>query len=118
MDSESNMWHEPDRPYIFNTASTAYLWTSYNIVTGENLDGSQGYYIYLYEDMVVVRGRDFASGKWIPAAQYCLTGYTGGSKTPHARTRNLTIIIICAAAAIAALTAGIIMVAFRKRKRV
>ncbi|MBQ2306263.1 MAG: metallophosphoesterase [Clostridia bacterium] len=118
MDSESNMWHEPDRPYIFNTASTAYLWTSYNIVTGENLDGSQGYYIYLYEDRVVVRGRDFASGKWIPAAQYCLTGYSGGGKTPHARTRNLTIIIVCAAAAIAALTAGIIMVAFRKRKRV
>lgn len=118
MDSESNIWHEHDRPFILNTAATAYLWTSYNIVTGENLDGSQGYYIYVYGGRVIVRGRDFASGKWIPAAQYCLTGYSGGGRAPRLSASKLTLIIVCAAAALAALSAGIIIVAIRRRKSV
>lgn len=55
-------------PNVFNTASVAYLWSSYYIPTGEYLKGSQGYYVYVYEDRVMVLGRDFENGKWIPSA--------------------------------------------------
>ncbi len=57
-------------PTIFNTASVAYLWTSYDVVKGENLEGSEGYYIRVYEDKVAVLGRDFVNGKWISSAQF------------------------------------------------
>ena len=72
LDSEGCM-HErtEDLPLtIFNTASTAYLWTSYNKVTGEALAGSQGYYVRIYEKCVAVLGRDFATGEWIPSALF------------------------------------------------
>ncbi len=55
-------------PNIFNTASVAYLWSSYYLPTGEYMKGSQGYYVKVYGDKVLVLGRDFASGKWIPSA--------------------------------------------------
>ncbi len=59
-----------DLPNIFNTASVAYLWTSYDNPTGEYLRGSQGYYIYVYEDKALVLGRDFELNKFIPSACY------------------------------------------------
>ena len=59
-----------DLPNVFNTASVAYLWTSYDNPTGEYLRGSQGYYIYVYEDKVLVLGRDFEQEKFIPSACY------------------------------------------------
>lgn len=55
-------------PNIFNTSSVAYLWTSYYIPTGEYLEGSQGYFVYVYSDKVIVMGRDFVENKWIPSA--------------------------------------------------
>lgn len=55
-------------PNIFNTASVAYLWSSMYVPTGEYLLGSQGYYVKVYADKVLVLGRDFLSGKWIPSA--------------------------------------------------
>ncbi len=55
-------------PNVFNTASVAYLWDSYYVPTGEYLKGSQGYYIKVYSDRVMVLGRDFTNGKWIPSA--------------------------------------------------
>lgn len=55
-------------PAAFNTASTAYLWTSYYVKGGEYLEGSQGYYIRLYDDKMIVMGRDFLKGKYIPSA--------------------------------------------------
>ncbi|WP_083205378.1 metallophosphoesterase [Bacillus sp. FJAT-27264] len=51
---------------MFNAASTAYLWTNED----EHKDGSQGFYVEIYSDKVLVRGRDFKTGTWIPAAQY------------------------------------------------
>lgn len=62
-------------PTIFNTAATGYLWTSYNKVTGEYLEGSQGYYIRVYKDKIVVQGRDFVNGKWIPSASFLVENY-------------------------------------------
>ncbi len=119
MDSERNIWHEDDKPYIFNTASTAYLWTSYNIVTGENLDGSQGYYIYLYDDKIIVRGRDFERGQWIPAAQYCLTGFKNWTDGRSANnTRSVIIAAVIAIGLTLAISATIIVIALKRRKRV
>ncbi len=72
LDSESCMFSGTDElpNRIFNTASVAYLWTSYDIVGGENLEGSQGYYIRVYSDRVEVLGRDFVSGEWVSSAQF------------------------------------------------
>jgi len=73
MDSVGNMF-EGDKKLpcrAFNCASVAYLWSGYNVVTGEHLNGSQGYMVKLCDGKLYVLGRDFAKGEWIPAAQYC-----------------------------------------------
>ncbi|MFF2091599.1 metallophosphoesterase family protein [Paenibacillus sp. NPDC058174] len=57
---------EVDMPAMFNAASVAYLWTDED----EHKDGSQGYYIEVYADRVLVRGRDFERGAWVEAAQF------------------------------------------------
>ncbi|MNW66289.1 hypothetical protein D3C74_447440 [compost metagenome] len=51
---------------MFNAASVAYLWTDED----EHKDGSQGFYVEVYRDHVLVRGRDFTRGEWVEAAQY------------------------------------------------
>lgn len=51
---------------MLNTASVAYLSTD----TEDYKKGSQGYYVEVYGDEVVVRGRDFASGSWLASAEY------------------------------------------------
>ncbi len=71
LDSESCMYERSKTlPSIFNTGSVAYLWTSYDVRGGENLEGSQGYYIRIYEDKVAVLGRDFVTGEWVSSAQF------------------------------------------------
>ena len=74
MDSTGNMFVGTDKLpcRIFNCASVAYLWSGYNVVTGEHLDGSQGYMVKLCDGKLYVLGRDFARGEWISAAQYCI----------------------------------------------
>jgi 3',5'-cyclic AMP phosphodiesterase CpdA len=72
MDSVSNMFEGtaelPCR--IFNCASVGYLWTGINTVTGEHLDGSQGYLVKICGSTLYVLGRDFCTGEWVSAAQY------------------------------------------------
>lgn len=51
---------------MFNAASVAYLWTN----ADERKTGSQGFYIEVYPDKVLVRGRDFTAGTWVESAQY------------------------------------------------
>ncbi len=72
MDSVSNMFEgTPDLPCrIFNCASAGYLWTGINVVTGEHLNGSQGYLVKICGSTLYVLGRDFCTGKWVSAAQY------------------------------------------------
>ncbi|MDU4698415.1 MAG: metallophosphoesterase [Paenibacillus sp.] len=53
-------------PAMFNAASVAYLWTDED----EHKDGSQGFYVEVYRDHVLVRGRDFTRGEWVEAAQF------------------------------------------------
>ena len=72
MDSKGNIFEgTEDLPiHIFNCASVSYLWSGFNTITGEDLAGSQGYFIEIYNGQILVRGRDFANSAWIPAAQY------------------------------------------------
>ncbi|ASA26582.1 metallophosphoesterase [Paenibacillus donghaensis] len=51
---------------MFNASSVAYLWTNED----KHKTGSQGYYVEVYSDRVVVRGRDFMNAAWIDSAQY------------------------------------------------
>ncbi|CAI6086219.1 metallophosphoesterase family protein [Cohnella sp. JJ-181] len=67
MEAERNgVYGEGKLPAMFNAASVAYLWTD----ADERKEGSQGYYVEVYEDRVVVKGRDFTAGAWVASAQY------------------------------------------------
>ena len=77
LNSEATMVERSDKlPTMFNTASVAYLWDGYDVKTGVNLDGSQGYYVRVYADKLLVLGRDFSTGEWISSAQF-VVDYAG-----------------------------------------
>lgn len=59
-------------PTILNTASCAYLWDDSCIATNEGIVGSEGWYVTVYENMLVVRGRDYVNGLWIGSAQFIM----------------------------------------------
>jgi hypothetical protein len=71
MNSKGNIFEGTDALPIhaFNCASVSYLWTAFNITSGENLYGSQGYAVDVYDGRIVVRGRDFIDSEWIASAQ-------------------------------------------------
>ena len=84
LDSEGTMYvRSEELPTIFSTASVAYLWTSYNIAGGENLDGSQGYYVRVYADKILVLGRDFTTGEWVSSAQFYVDCPGGKGPVTH-----------------------------------
>lgn len=83
MDSAHSMKARDERlPTIFNTAATAYLWNDACIATDVGFEGAQGYYLYAYEDKVLLRGRDFVTGQWIASAQF-LVSYEGSDDRPE-----------------------------------
>lgn len=51
-----------------NCASTAYLWTDED----EEAEGAQGFYVEVYEDYILLRGREFLEEKWCAVAQFLL----------------------------------------------
>lgn len=64
MESKQNAFF--DKASFFNTSAVGYLWTDDDVYR----KGSQGYFIDVYKDKLVVKGRDFEAKAWIPAAQY------------------------------------------------
>lgn len=70
LDSENCMYGGGDQAAIFNTSSVAYLWHSYDVVGGEYMAGSEGYYVQVFKDKVLVRGRNFLTGEWVSSAQF------------------------------------------------
>ncbi len=48
-----------------NCASVGYLWTDLDAATG----GSEGIFVEVYEDYILVRGREFLNGNWCAALQ-------------------------------------------------
>ena len=70
---DSNMTMLPGTsnfPTFFNTSSVSCLYTGYNVTAGEREEGSEGYYIEVYEDKILVRGRDFTTNSWRSSAQF------------------------------------------------
>lgn len=72
LDSD-NCMYEGENAKIFNTSAVAYLWHSYDIVTGERQTGSEGYYIRIYKDKVAILGRNFVTGEWVSSAQFVVS---------------------------------------------
>ncbi len=71
LNSEGCMHEKGDGlPTIFNTASAGYLWSSYDIIGGEAASGSHGYFVKVYNDRILVLGREFSEGKYIPSAMF------------------------------------------------
>jgi len=67
MEAENNMYPGLGKTAtMFNCASVAYLWTNED----KRKAGSQGYEVEVYQDKVVVRGRDFTTGTWIESARH------------------------------------------------
>ncbi|MBE6763785.1 MAG: hypothetical protein E7553_05450 [Ruminococcaceae bacterium] len=53
---------------FINAASTAYLWGDDNA----DFKGSQGLYVEVYEDYILIKGRDFTHQKWCGVAQFLI----------------------------------------------
>lgn len=71
LESEMNMYPADDTMCTaVNTASLGYLWSSYNKIGGEFEEGSQGYYVRVYDDKVVFLGREFEQSKWVPSGMF------------------------------------------------
>ncbi len=54
-----------------NCASVGYLWNDLDTATG----GSEGFYVEVYEDYILLRGREFIKGNWCAAAQFKIPVY-------------------------------------------
>ena len=89
LDADNSIYAPKNSAAIFNTASVSYLWQSYDLPTGERLEGSQGYYVKVYSDSVVVLGRDFANGKWVSSAQFVLEDKTTPEKIDTSELEKL-----------------------------
>lgn len=71
MEAKHTLYYDlayPAGPMMLNTASTAYLWNDED----EPIMGSQGYYVEVYPNEVIIKGRDFLRRKWIPTAQFVI----------------------------------------------
>ncbi len=69
-------------PAVVSTASCAYLWDDDCMATNVGIVGSEGYYLYLYEDYLIIRGRSYDRGEWIGSAQFVLSlKSSGGTET-------------------------------------
>lgn len=62
---------------MFNASSVGYLWTDED----EYLEGSECYYVDIYEHGVHVRGRNLINGTWIEQADYTVTYPSGVAVT-------------------------------------
>ena len=78
MDSVRNAYSGGDTfPFNFNTGSLADV--------SDLPKEAQGYIVEVYEDAVILKGRDFAANEWKGSAQYAVLyaeGENGGSFTP------------------------------------
>lgn len=75
MDAPNCMFGGGENAALFNTGSVADLWIP---STGESVVGSQGYYVQVYKDKVLVRGRDFVTGEWVASAQFVVNDRFSG----------------------------------------
>ena len=69
LEAERTMSYLNSGSCIFNTAGVAHLWDDKD-GAGYEVAGNQGYYVTVYEDAVLIRGRNFSTGEWISNAIY------------------------------------------------
>ena len=69
LEAEGTMRPRDSYPYMINTAATAYIAKGDGVRHHEE---AQALYVAVYEDKVLVRGRDVLNGKWLPTAQFVL----------------------------------------------
>ena len=67
MESANSMYGGGKSAALFNTGSVGDLWIP---ATDTSIEGSQGLYVQVYGDKVLVRGRDFTTGQWVASAQF------------------------------------------------
>lgn len=63
-----------DKPSYFNDGCVAEVSTDENVT----LTGSQGLYVEVYNDKIVIHGRDFMNKKWLSTAQFLVNRYDDG----------------------------------------
>jgi 3',5'-cyclic AMP phosphodiesterase CpdA len=140
MDSQNSMKaRDVKLPTIFNTASAAYLWNDGSMATNVGVEGSQGYYLYAYQDKLLVLGRDFVNGQWIASAQFVVqypqpdnedndgeTDENGTVPTPPETNQSqadepnnvhIGAIVCIVAAVVAAASAVVTAISSKKRKK-
>ena len=64
-------------PSSFNCSSVGYIPEEYLGNKETARVGSEGFYVYVYENAVLVRGRDFINGEWVTSAQYLINTADG-----------------------------------------
>lgn len=71
LDTLSNMYvADSNMCNVFNTAAVSYQMDEQLTATMTTVHGSEGYFIEVYEDAILVRGRDFLTGEFKPSAQF------------------------------------------------
>lgn len=72
LDSVGNAYGtDPNYPNVFGTSSVA---RPYDLRKGvEMADSSEGYIVEVYDDYIMLRGRDFEKGLWKPSSQYVVS---------------------------------------------
>jgi len=68
-DSLSSYFGVEGAPSYFNCSSVGYI-PADSPSGNDDVVSSEGYYVEIYEDQIVIKGRDFINGKWIASAQY------------------------------------------------
>ncbi len=69
-------------PNVFNTASNAYIWNWYDMVSEDARHG-QGYFFEVYENGVVAKGYDFSTNEYIATAQFMVGDYVSTTKSKY-----------------------------------
>ena len=75
-----------------NTAAVSYLWSDDDTA----VDGSEGYYVEVYEDYILLKGREYTNRDWCAAAQFRIplnnvdNPITDGSQTTSEPTSETT----------------------------
>lgn len=55
---------------VFNTAATSYIVDDYYVERGVSVSAAQGYYVEVYSDKVLVRGKNLLTDEWMPNTQF------------------------------------------------
>ncbi|HMM06849.1 MAG TPA: metallophosphoesterase [Clostridiales bacterium] len=89
-----NQFYSQRYCYMANTASSAYLW--YGPTYSQPGTGSQGLYVDVYDDKVVVKGRDYTRQEWIAQETFSfpnsvLAPYMTTNKTAYAKNESITV---------------------------